>query len=265
MNYKMIVLDLDDTLLSPDLVITKLTKDILIEMQENGVKVVLCSGRPTFGMKPIAKELRLDEFGGYIISFNGANITEFKTDELIYENNLTVAQIHRLYDLSKENNVGIHTYSKTHIIAEDEFKYTKFESDLVGMDIDVVTNFKEVVNKPVVKAIMVEESYKLKEIESHVLPKTKDLSCTYSKPFFLEFMNNGVDKGLSLKYLCDKLDINSSEVIAFGDSHNDLPMLKFAGKSVAMGNSVNEVKEMSDYITLTNNEDGIYHALKLFM
>ncbi len=265
MNYKMIVLDIDDTLLTPDHTISPKTKEALIEVQKKGVQVVLCSGRPTVGMIPIAKELEVDKYGGYVISYNGANIVEIETNNIIYENSLSVEQIHRLYDLSKSAGIGIHTYSDVHILAEKEYKQTKFESDLVGMPIKIIENFKEVVNKPVVKAIMVDEPSVLKSIEDKVFPHTKDLSVTYSKPFFLEFMNNAVNKGLSLKYLCEKLGVKQSEVIAFGDSHNDLAMLEYAGMGVAMGNAVNEVKEMANFVTKTNTEDGIAYTLEKFM
>ncbi len=265
MNYKMIVLDIDDTLLTTEHIISPKTKAKLIEVQKDGVQVVLCSGRPSVGMIPLAKELEVDKYGGYVISYNGANIVDIESNSVIYENNLNVEQIHRLFDLSKEVGVGIHTYSETSIVAEKEYKYTKFESELVWMPIETVDRFKEVVNRPVVKAIMVDEPDVLKSIESKVLPYTKDLSVTYSKPFFLEFMNNAVNKGLSLKYLCDKIGVKQSEVIAFGDSHNDLAMIEYAGMGVAMGNSVNEVKAMANFITKTNNEDGIAFALEKFL
>lgn len=265
MSYKMIVLDIDDTLLCSKHFILPETKESLINAQKNGIKVVLCSGRPTVGMTKFIKELKIDEFGGYIISFNGANVVEAKTEKLLYENNLTVEQLHRLYNLSNENNVGIHTYSKTHIIAEAEYKFTKFESELVGMDIEIVNNFKEAVNKPSVKAIMVEEPSVLKQIENRVKKETKDMSVTFSKPFFFEFMNNAVDKGKSLKYLCDKLNIKPSEVMAFGDSHNDLPMIEYAGLGIAMGNSVKEVIAIANYTTKTNDDNGIKYAIDKFL
>ncbi len=265
MNYKMIVLDIDDTLLTTEHIISPKTKAKLIEVQKEGVQVVLSSGRPYVGMLPLAKELEIDKYGGYVISFNGANIVDIESNSIIYENNLNVEQIHRLFDLSKEVGVGIHTYSSTHIVAEQEYKYTKFESELVGMPIEITDNFKERINKPVVKAIMVEEPSVLKSIESKVFPHVKDLFVTYSKPFFLEFLNNASNKGLALKYLCEKLGVKQSEVIAFGDSHNDLAMIEYAGMGVAMGNSVNEVKEMANFITKTNNEDGIVFALEKFL
>lgn len=79
MTYKMIVLDLDDTLLRDDHTISPRTKEALMTAQEQGVKVVLASGRPTFGMRNVAKELRLEEYGSFILSFNGAKIINCKT------------------------------------------------------------------------------------------------------------------------------------------------------------------------------------------
>ncbi len=265
MNYKMIVLDIDDTLLNSKCFILPSTKKALEDAQKNGVIVTLCSGRPGIGMKKIADELELKKYGGYIVSYNGANIIELQDDTIIYENNLNVEQIHRLYDISKKYGLGIHTYSKTNILAEQEYKFTKYESDLVDMKIQVIDDFKETVKTPVVKAIMVEEPSKLREVEESIKKETKDMTSTFSKPFFFEFTNNAVDKGKAIKYLCEKIDIKQSEVIAFGDSHNDLPMLKYAGKGVAMGNAVNEVKEMADFVTKTNDDDGISFALEKFL
>ena len=84
MTYKMIVLDLDDTLLRDDHTISPRTKEALMTAQEQGVKVVLASGRPTFGMRNVAKELRLEEYGSFILSFNGAKIINCKTNEEIF-------------------------------------------------------------------------------------------------------------------------------------------------------------------------------------
>lgn len=264
-NYKMIVLDIDDTLVNSKRELTEKTKDALIKAQENGVKVTLCSGRPTLGMKKLANQLQLDKFGGYIISFNGANVTDAKDDSLMYENCLSVEQIHKLYDLSVENGVGIHTYSSTHIIAEKLYKYTQRECEITEIPFKQVENFKETINNPVVKAIMADEPELLSEIEQKVLKHTKGMYDTFSKPYFFEFMNEGVDKGLSMKFLCEKIGIPLEKVIAFGDSHNDLPMLKYAGKSIAMGNAVDEAKEIADFVTKSNDEEGISYALDLFL
>ena len=109
MKYKMIVLDLDDTLLRDDHTISDRTKNALMEAQKQGVKVVLASGRPTFGMRKVAEELSLEKFGSYILSFNGGKIIDCRTEEELFNSSLTAAEAHRLYEISKREDVSIHT------------------------------------------------------------------------------------------------------------------------------------------------------------
>lgn len=266
MPYKMIVLDIDDTLLNDNYEITKKTKDALLQAQKNGITVVLCSGRPTSGMYKIADTLELKENDGYIISYNGANILDYKNDKMLYEKNLTVSEIHRLYDLSLRHNVGIHTYFEDEIIATEKYKYTMFESELTGIKVHVIDDFKKYVDRPVVKAIMVDEPEILKGIEKPIREELKDeMHITFSKPFFLEFMKKGINKGSALTFLMEQLNISKEEVIAFGDSFNDIQMLEVAGTAVCMENGHKEVKDIADFITLSNNEDGIWYALEKFL
>lgn len=105
MTYKMIVLDLDDTLLRDDHTISPRTKEALMTAQEQGVKVVLASGRPTFGMRNVAKELRLEEYGSFILSFNGAKIINCKTNEEIFSSTLSPEIVHNLFEISKTEDV----------------------------------------------------------------------------------------------------------------------------------------------------------------
>lgn len=116
MPYKMIVLDLDDTLLRDDHSISNRTKNALMKAQEKGVKVVLASGRPTFGMLPIAEELSLAQYGSFILSFNGGKIINFKTKEELFSSTLSLGDVKRLYELSQREGVDIHTYVGDEII-----------------------------------------------------------------------------------------------------------------------------------------------------
>ena len=118
MNYKMIVLDMDDTLLRDDHTISEHTKKALMAAQEMGVKVVLASGRPTYAMIDVAKELKLDDYGSYILSFNGAKIINADTKEELFSSTLSPETVHHLYDISQRENVGIQTYIGDSIITE---------------------------------------------------------------------------------------------------------------------------------------------------
>ncbi|MGM1533934.1 Cof-type HAD-IIB family hydrolase [Bacillus cereus group sp. BceL215] len=266
MTYKMIVLDLDDTLLRDDHTISPRTKETLMTAQEQGVKVVLASGRPTFAMRTIAKELHLEEYGSFILSFNGAKIINCKTDEELFSSTLSPEIVHSLYDISKEENVWIHTYIGDDIITEKNNSYTEIEGQITGMPIVEVNNLKEAVQQPVVKVLMVENPEHLQIVELKLQKQLEgQLSVMRSKPFFLEFTEAGVTKGTSLNKLIQKLGIKREEVIAMGDSYNDQAMIEFAGLGVAMGNAPDDIKEIANYVTDTNMNDGVAKVVEKFV
>ncbi|WP_136605776.1 Cof-type HAD-IIB family hydrolase [Paenibacillus dokdonensis] len=266
MKYKMIVLDLDDTLLRDDQTISPRTKEALMNAQKEGVKVVLASGRPTFGMKGIAKELELEKFGSFILSFNGAKIINCLTEEEIFSSTLSVDTVQKLFGISQREKLSMLTYLGDHIVTEDRNEYTDIESGLTGMSIREVDSFVEAVKEPVVKVLMVDAPEKVAEAEEKLqVELAGELSVMRSKPFFLEFTEAGVDKGTSLHQLIRHLGILQEEVIAMGDSFNDLAMIRFAGLGVAMGNAREEIKEAADYVTDTNMNDGVAKVIEQFV
>ncbi|MEK4915580.1 Cof-type HAD-IIB family hydrolase [Bacillus sp. FSL E2-8887] len=266
MTYKMIVLDLDDTLLRDDHTISPRTKEALMTAQEKGVKVVLASGRPTFGMRNVAKELLLEEYGSFILSFNGAKIINCKTNEEIFSSTLSPEIVHNLFEISKTEDVWIHTYIGDDIVTEENNPYTKIEGEITGMPIIEVDDFKTAVKEPVVKVLMNKEAERLVEVEKKLQKQLEgQLSVMRSKPFFLEFTEHGVTKGTSLNQLIQKLGIKREEVIAMGDSYNDQAMIEFAGLGVAMGNAPDDIKEIANYVTDTNMSDGVAKVVEKFV
>ncbi|MBA4531649.1 Cof-type HAD-IIB family hydrolase [Brevibacillus halotolerans] len=265
-NYRMIVLDLDDTLLQDDHTISTRTKIALMKAQEAGVKVVLASGRPTYAMTHIAEELELAKYGSFILSFNGAKIINWKTKEELFSSTLPVQTVHELYDISKKEQVGILSYDGDDIVAETVTAYTQKESEITGMNIKEVGSFKQAITRPVVKVLMVDDPTKLAIVEKKLQKQLEgQLSVMRSKPFFLEFTEAGVDKGTSLHQLIHKLGIEQAEVIAIGDSYNDLAMINFAGLGVAMGNAPDDIKEIADYVTDTNMNHGVAKVVETFI
>lgn len=266
MTYKMIVLDLDDTLLRDDQTISKRTKVALMDAQEKGVKVVLASGRPTFGMTKIAEELSLAQYGSFILSFNGGKIINCHSNEELFSSTLSLENVKRIYDLSCREDVFIHTYVGDEIITEAENPYTTIEAKLTGLPIKVVPSFIGGVPEPVVKILMVDNSDKLKQVEEKLQAElAEEFSVMRSKPYFLEFTEKGVTKGTSLDHLIQACGIKREEVIAIGDSYNDQAMIEFAGLGVAMGNSPDDIKEIADYVTDTNMNDGVAKVVDKFV
>lgn len=266
MNYRMIVLDLDDTLLRDDHTISPRTKKALMDAQQAGLKVVLASGRPTFAMTHIAKELELEKYGSFILSFNGAKITNCATQEVLFSSTLSPATVHELFEISKQEGVWIHTYVGDEIVTPAHNKYTDIEGEITGMPIVEAKNFVEAIQEPVVKVLMVDDPEKLIALEDKLQPQLAgELNVVRSKPFFLEFTEAGVDKGTSLHHLIQQLGIKREEVIAIGDSYNDLAMIQFAGLGVAMGNAPDDIKAIADLVTDTNMEDGVAKIVETHM
>ncbi len=266
MSYEMIVLDLDDTLLLNNGKISKANKNTLKLAQEKGVKVVLASGRPTFAIKNIADELELEKYGGYILSYNGSRIVDYKTKEVLYEIDLTKEQVEKLYDLSIKYENFIHTYDGDYILTCHDNPYTYIESEITGMKIKMCEDFKASLPEKCVKVIMLQSPNHLKEVEEMLKSQIKDkMTMSITKPYFLEFMNKEVDKSKSILRLCEKLNIDIKNVIAIGDSYNDISMVEVAGLGVAMENGVEEIKKIADYVTDTNENDGVAKVIEKYI
>lgn len=267
MKYKAIVLDLDGTLTNSKKEITPHTKDVLMKAQEMGVKIILASGRPTYGIAPLADQLELDRFGGYILAINGARITNWETKEIIFDQILDESFVPKLYKAAMDNNFQILTYQGDAIAATDiNDEYVVHEAFINKMPLIHYPDFLNQVYYPINKCLIVGEPSRLAVLDKNLAEQMKGRMNIYrSCDFFLECVPLGIDKAASLKRLFDHLGISLDEVIACGDANNDLSMIKAAGLGVAMANSSAEVLAASDFITLSNEEDGVAYAIEKFV
>ncbi len=267
MKYKLLVLDLDGTLTNSKKEMSARTKETLIKAQERGITIVLASGRPTYGIVPLAEELELAKYGGYILSFNGGTIINWKTKEVIHESVISSEKLPLLHDIAVQNEVEILSYQNENIISEaPENEYVKYEAFLNKMSIKEVKSFSEAIQFPVPKCLIVGNPEKLVLLEKEMNGIFGyEMSIYRSEPFFLELMPSNIDKAQSLQKLLLYTGNTREEMIACGDGFNDLSMIKFAGMGVAMANAQPAVKEASDFITLSNEEDGVAHVVELFL
>ena len=265
MKYKMLVLDLDDTLLNDNHEISDRNKTRLIEAQKKGIYVVLASGRPTQAMMRYAEELELARYGSYIISFNGAVITDIEKNINLYERSLTKEEIHSLHDFSIDHNVHIITYLDGQIVSETDSEYIEVEKHLTGMKHNKVHCFKSAVNAHAVKCLMLEEPEYLKDVELKLKNMRPDMMVSRSKPFFLEIMPQGVDKAASIEILAEELGIKQNEIIAVGNAGNDLSMVEYAGLGVWVDNVSEELRHKADVVVASNNNDGVAEVVERFL
>ncbi len=265
MKYKMLVLDMDDTLLNDDYKISEKNKIALFKAQELGVHVVLASGRPTPAMNAYAEELELGKYGSHILSYNGAVITDVRNNTVLFEQSLTKEDIHRLHDFSLEHKVHIITYIDGAIVSESHSEFIAVEKKLTGMPHHKVEYFKDAVQTSAIKCILLEEPSYLKQVEAILKKAMPDKSVSTSKPFFLEVTQQGIDKAASLERLAKQLSISAAEIIAVGNAGNDLSMIEYAGLGVWVDNVTPELRDRAQVIVASNNNDGVAEVVERFI
>lgn len=264
MKYKLIVMDMDGTLTNSQKEISPLTKYALIEAQKLGVKLVLASGRPTPGLYKEAKELMMDVYGGYLLSYNGAYVCDYPAQNEVYSCTIPKKYIKPIINNAKALNLNIMIHKGENVITDKEDTYKlQYEASACNMGVEVVEDLRDYIDyEPNKFLISAPEAYLKERFEDFRIPFEDRLSIYTSAPFYIEVVPNGIDKGASLKKITNELQISREEIIAFGDEMNDLTMLQYAGHGVAMGNAVKPIKLIADEITESNDKDGI--ALSLF-
>ena len=267
MKYKMIVLDLDGTLTNNKKEITPRTKEALMKAQAKGVKIVLASGRPTYGIMPLAEELELKKNGGFILAFNGGKIIDCSDCRTIFEQKLDETLVPLLYHAAKEAGMQILTYQGEGIAATDKNdKYVQEEARINKMPVEEYDDFLQQLVYPVNKCLIVGDPAPLHQLEIKLKKELEGRMDVYrSADYFLECVPLGIDKARSLDRLIITLGITKEEVIACGDGYNDLSMINFSGLGVAMSNAADDIKAQADYVTLSNEEDGIAHVVDKFI
>lgn len=267
LKEKVLVLDIDGTLTNSQKEITEATKRGIRTVLEHGHKVILASGRPTPGMRRYEKELELENYGGYLLSFNGGRIIECRTGEVVYQRLLPLTIIPGLTAFAKKNGCGLVTYFGDHIIsAFQPDEYVELESRINGMPIKVVEDFVDYVDFDINKCLLTAPAKQAEELEKELAAKYGDIVSVYrSEPFFIEIMPQNVDKATSLDRMLQSIGMSRENAICCGDGYNDISMIQYAGKGVAMGNAQPAVKEAADYITGTNDEDGLVQVIDNFI
>ncbi len=265
MKYKMIVLDVDGTLLTDEQTISARTRATLLKVQQMGVRVVLASGRPTHGVMPLARALELDKNGGFVLSYNGAQIIHVPTGERVFERRIDPQFMAYLERGARKRGFTIFTYREDRIVTSNaQNVHVQHEAKLNGMRVEEAANWAEAVDFSPCKVMLVsDDEAALVGLEEHWRRRLAGvLDVLRSEDYYLEVVAESVDKSNTLTVLLEKEGIDPTDVVAIGDGVRDVPMLQLAGLGVAMGNAQDSVKACADVVTLTNAEDGVAVALE---
>ncbi|MBC2376001.1 HAD family phosphatase [Listeria welshimeri] len=277
MTTQAIILDIDGTLLNDDKKISPETKKALITAQQNGVKLILASGRPTTGMHLYAEQLEMEKYHGLLVSYNGAKVVDCQTKEELFNQTLTIAEGKAVLEHMKQFEVKV-------MIDKDDYMYVNNVYDCYipykGEEINIIQyesrggNFKLCEKEDLaafldyrINKILTagDPDYMQKNYQAMMAPFKNTLNCVFTADFYFEFTAKNIDKAKALDTVLTPMGIHPENIIAFGDGHNDITMVKHAGTGIAMDNAVPELKAVANSITLSNNKDGIAHVLNNFI
>lgn len=265
MKYKLLVLDVDGTLLNDEREISKRTLAALLKVQQMGVRIVLASGRPTYGLMPLAKTLELGNYGEFVLSYNGCQIIKAQNGEILFERRINPEMLPYLEKKARKNGFAIFTYHDDTLITDSpDNEYIKNEALLNNLKIIREDEFSTAIDFAPCKCMLVSDKEKaLIGLEQHWEKRLAGtLDAFRSEPYFLEVVPCGVNKANTLGALLEHLGVTREEVIAVGDGVCDVTMLQLAGMGVAMGHSQDSVKVCADYVTASNEEDGVALAVE---
>lgn len=262
--YHLIAIDLDDTLLSDDLTIHPDNLESLKKAKQKGVYVVLCSGRESASMLQIMKGMKIFDEDDYFISYNGAMVQKVE-GETIWQDKIEGEDLKRFIEMGRSAGVIVQCYCDSLKVEQLDPRINRYEKNtgIEGEKVDDLTSLPYSI-----KLLFNSADHDKLEVLKSQFEKTfgEKYHYFFSKPEYLEVLYNTSNKGLAVKYLVEHLGLRAEQIICMGDSFNDAYMIEYAGLGVAMQNANPKIKEMADYVTeKDNNEGGVSEVVERFI
>jgi Cof subfamily protein (haloacid dehalogenase superfamily) len=261
--YRMIAIDIDDTLLNDNMLITNRTKEAIYAAVSQNVIVTLATGRMFPSAQMFAKQLNLNV---PLISYQGSKVTNLLDGKLLYERTVPIEISEKVFQYAQQQGLHLQVYYNDILIGKEHNAKIKRYADTMGLSYSVEQDFFSLSALPLTKLLIIEDPKNLEQIENDFRRAFGNLvHITKSKPEYLEVLHLEGTKGCAINFLAGHFGIDMSQVIAIGDSWNDHDMIEMAGLGVAMGNAIASLKEKADYVSLTNNDDGVAHVIEKFI
>ncbi|MCG8500240.1 MAG: Cof-type HAD-IIB family hydrolase [Firmicutes bacterium] len=264
MQYKLLAIDLDDTLLRHDLTISQRNIKAIQRAVDKGVKVTLASGRATLSVAHYLDVVGLDL---PVVTYQGARVVDTRNGQVMYKKELACSQAMPIIELAEKMNIHCNIFVDDIIYVEKMTKWAEaYRSLSKTMPMKAIGKLSAFLDGPTTKIILIDEHERLKAIKPQAEALCgEEMNVFFSKPFYLEFTNKYGTKGAAVKFLGEHLGIKQEEIMAIGDTYNDISMIEYAGLGVCMSNGPDEVKQLADYVALSNEEDGVAHTIEKFI
>lgn len=265
MNYKLLALDLDDTLLNDELEISEENVSALKSAHLKGVKIVIATGRASSSSMAYIEKLDMVEADDFFITYNGANISN-RNGDILFEEVLERKHLESLINIGREYDTTVQLYSQTELFAENYTAEVKRYEEKTAIKATIIKDLHCLTSS--IKLLYNSINFVvLEEIKNRLIDLYgSELNIFYSKPTYLEVLSKKANKGLALKHLAERLQIQQSEIIAVGDSFNDISMINYAGLGVCVQNGKDAVKMEADYVTeRTNSNHAIAEVISRFI
>lgn len=266
-QYKLMALDIDGTLTcGDDGAISQRTINLLRQLQQNGMRLCLASGRPPYGIRPIARLLGMEEYGGYIIGFNGGVLEEYPSQKVLYTSVLPDEALPVVVECGRRPGHTILTYIGDEIFTEDAANpYVLVSHRRNSMPVHQVDDFLSL-PRPLPKCILTGEPDDMPALWREVSARLYGIADTFlSEAYFLEIVNRGTDKADALTRLLLHIGISHENLIAAGDGFNDIGMIRLASLGIAMGNAHPDVRAMADVVAPPSSQDGLAQVLERYL
>ena len=261
-EYKLLAVDMDGTLLNDNKEITANTLKAINNLIKNGKVFCLSTGRPYYGVK---KYCDLIDGNIPLILYNGAVVRFSKSEEVLLNCNLNANQSKTIIDI-------INKFNGTFIFWANEKLYVNRINDLTTKYYSIskaeptlIMDSDNIPHGEITKIIWLDDNEKLVNYQKTVLKDLNDVNFFTSQPVFLEFVNKNISKAKALEIIGEYYHLTKGAMIAIGDGENDIPMIEYCGLGVAMDNASPLVKSSADYITSSNEEDGVLKVINEFM
>jgi len=260
---KLLAVDLDHTLLNEEHAISRRNKEAITKAMSLGVNVMICTGRMFRSALPFAQALGLK---GPLVSYNGALVKDIATGRELYHEPLPADLAKQLLALARREKIHANFYYQDELYFEAWTREAEFYLAQVKVPWQEVGDLESFFPGPPTKLLFVMDEEKVKEMWQRLGQEYQGrLNVTVSESRYLEFLSPKVNKGRALSALMDMWQLQQDEVMAIGDSFNDLEILRTAGLAVAMGNAPDPVKEAADFVTRSNREDGVAVAIEKYL